>query len=185
MRTARATWWLGLLLAFGACGVEAPQGPPRAGDRLPALVAVDLLGDSVSTADYRGSALLLNLWATWCPPCRAEMPYLQALQDRFGAAGLAVVGVSVDDPGARRQLEAFLAEAGVTYDILLDPEMESMDALGAVGLPVTLLVDPEGVVRLFRTGPVVEGDERFLDAIRALLPEPDHSAAAAGGEDRS
>lgn len=172
----------GLLLVLAGCGVEVPQGPPRAGDPLPDLAALDLGGDSVSTADYRGRALLLNLWATWCPPCRAEMPYLQELQDRFGPAGLSVVGVSVDDRGARRQLDEFVAEAGVRYDILLDPEMESMDLLGVMGLPVTLLVDPEGVVRLFRTGPVDEADERFLDAIRALLPQGEVSGGPPAGE---
>lgn len=158
-----------VLVATG-CGLEAPQAPPRAGDPLPAMTALDLQGNEVSLADYRGRAVLLNLWATWCPPCRAEMPYLQELQDRFGPEGLSVVGVSVDDPGARRQLDEFLVESGVTYDILLDPAMESMDMLGVMGLPATFLVDAEGVVKLFRTGPISEEDEKFVDAVRALLP---------------
>lgn len=160
---------VGALAALG-CGMERPQAPPRAGDPLPEMTAVDLHGDEVRLADYRGRAVLLNLWATWCPPCRAEMPYLQELQERFGDQGLSVVGISVDDVGARRQLDEFLAESGVAYDILLDPGMESMDLLGVFGLPATLLVDAEGVVRLFRTGPISEEDPQFLNAVRALLP---------------
>lgn len=159
----------GVLLA--GCGIEAPQGPPRAGDPLPAFAAAGLDGAEVRLADYRGQALILNLWATWCPPCRAEMPYLQELQDEFGAAGLRVVGVSVDDTGARPSLEAFLRESGVTYDILLDPDMITMDLFGVLGLPATFLVDPSGTVTHVRTGPVMEGDERFLAQIRAILPE--------------
>lgn len=163
------------LLLVGAllpgCGIEAPQGPPRAGDPVPAFAALDLQGQEIRLADYRGQGLLLNLWATWCPPCRAEMPYLQELQDEFGGAGLRVVGVSVDDTGARPALESFLAESGVSYDILLDPEMRTMDLFGVLGLPATFLVDPSGTVTYVRTGPVMEGDESFLAQLRAILPE--------------
>ncbi|HSG50050.1 MAG TPA: TlpA disulfide reductase family protein [Longimicrobiales bacterium] len=169
----RATFAAAAALTVAACGLEAPQGPPRAGDPLPEMTAVDLQGREVRLADYEGRAVLLNLWATWCPPCRAEMPYLQELQDRFGDQGLSVVGISVDDSGARRQLDQFLAESGVEYDILLDPDMDSMDLLGVLGLPATLLVDAEGVVKLFRTGPISEEDQRFVDAVRALLPGAD------------
>ncbi|MDT8341150.1 MAG: TlpA disulfide reductase family protein [Longimicrobiales bacterium] len=176
MHTRRSTTYAAAALAVASlagCLPEGHVGPPRAGDPLPAMTATDLQGNDVAMADYRGQALLLNLWATWCPPCRAEMPYLQELQDEFGPAGLRVVGVSVDDPGARDLLEDFVASVDVTYDILLDPAMRSMDILGVMGLPATLLVDAEGTVTLFRTGPILEGDERFLAAVREILPEPE------------
>lgn len=157
------------LLLIGACVPEG-SAPPRAGDALPALSATTLEGQSVSLADYRGEAVLLNLWATWCPPCRAEMPYFQELSREYGPRGLNVVGVSVDNAGARDLLEAFLVEAGVDYDILLDPAMVSMDQLGVLGLPATFLVDTDGVVRHVRAGPVQEGDTTFTRAIEAILP---------------
>lgn len=172
---------LGVAVAAGACGVEVPTGPPRAGDPLPELSFTTLDGDSVSTADFRGDAVLLNLWATWCPPCRAEMPYLQEIQEEFAAGGLRVVGVSVDDMGARESLVAFLGESGVEYEILLDPTMASMDRLGVLGLPATFMVDPEGIVTWVRTGPVQEGDEAFLAAIRGALPGDAGAGASSAG----
>jgi cytochrome c biogenesis protein CcmG/thiol:disulfide interchange protein DsbE len=154
---------------MGGCVPEG-SGPPRAGDALPALTATTLDGESVALADYRGEAVLLNLWATWCPPCRAEMPYFQELSREYGPQGLNVVGVSVDNAGARDLLEDFLVEAGVDYDILLDPGMASMDELGVIGLPATFLVDPQGVLRHVRAGPVQEGDAAFIREIEAILP---------------
>ena len=166
----RTTQWPALLgLAFLA-GCTLENGPPRAGDALPDIRAESLDGATVSLADYQGRPVLLNLWATWCPPCRAEMPYFQELAERFQERGLAVVGISVDDPGARDLLEAFLEESGVDYDILLDPSMVSMDRLGVLGLPATFLVDSDGVVTLVRAGPVPESDQSFVDAIEAMLP---------------
>lgn len=167
--TLRSAAALACLLVVGACVPEG-SAPPRAGDALPSLTATTLDGESVALADYRGEAVLLNLWATWCPPCRAEMPYFQRLSREYGPRGLAVVGVSVDNAGARDLLEAFLVEAGVDYDILLDPGMVSMDELGVLGLPATFLVDTEGVVRHMRAGPVQEGDTTFTRQIEEILP---------------
>jgi cytochrome c biogenesis protein CcmG/thiol:disulfide interchange protein DsbE len=158
-----------LLFTLGAC-IPEDAGPPRAGDALPALTARSLEGEPVSLASYRGEGVLLNLWATWCPPCRAEMPYFQELSREYGPRGLRVVGVSVDNAGARDLLEAFLVEAGVEYDILLDPGMGSMDELGVLGLPATFLVDPQGVVRHVRAGPVQEGDTAFVRQLEGILP---------------
>ena len=159
-----------LVLALPAACVPEGSAPPRAGDALPALTARTLSGETVALSEYRGQAVLLNLWATWCPPCRAEMPYFQELSREYGPRGLSVVGLSVDNAGARDLLEAFLVEAGVDYDILLDPGMVSMDELGVLGLPATFLVDTDGVVRHVRAGPVQEGDTLFIREIEAILP---------------
>jgi thiol-disulfide isomerase/thioredoxin len=110
------------------------------------MAAVDLAGDTVSLQAYRGEGVLLNLWATWCPPCRAEMPYLQELADEYAPRGLRVVGVSVDDRGAHDQVLAFLEESGVRYEILLDPAMNVL------------------------TGPIPEGNEAFLARLEGILP---------------
>ena len=159
-----------LALALSGCQGEAGSRPPRAGDPLPPLQAVTLAGDTVALDAYRGKGLLLNVWATWCPPCRAEMPYLDEIAERYAGRGLAVVGLSVDDAGARPLLEDFLTEVDISYDILLDPEMVTMDRLGILGLPATFLVDPQGVVRVVRAGPILEGDQAFLDAVEGILP---------------
>ena len=174
--TTAVRWRRGLGLAalcalsLACAGDGSRVGPPRAGDPLPPMTAVDLDGDTVALERYRGQGLLLNLWATWCPPCRAEMPYLQQLADRYRERGLRVVGISLDDRGAWDLVREFLGESGVSYDILLDPAMTSMDQLGVLGLPATFLVDPDGIVRHLRNGPVAEGDETFLAQVESVLP---------------
>ncbi len=150
--------------------VPPDAGPPRVGDPLPELQARTLDGEDVRLDQLRGEAVLLNLWATWCPPCRAEMPYFQELSDAYGPRGLRVVGLSVDNAGARDLVEGFLEASGVEYEILLDPGMASMDRLEVLGLPATFLIDPGGVIRHMRMGPVAEGDTVFLRQIEAVLP---------------
>lgn len=177
--TARLRSVLAACLLFGACAPgDAFLGPPRAGDPLPPLETTSLSGQAVVTDSYQGRALVLNLWATWCPPCRAEMPYLQELSEEYGDRGLSVVGISVDGSGARDLLERFLEEAGVRYDILLDPAMVSMDELGILGLPATFLVDASGTISHVRTGPIMEGDESFIAELEAILPGTGGETAA-------
>lgn len=156
------------VLGWGCAGVSDAL-PPRAGDPLPDLEVRTLGGELVRLSSYGGRPLLLNLWATWCPPCRAEMPYLQELSDRYAGRGLAVVGISVDNASAADLVREFLSQSGVEYDILMDPAGASMDALGVVGLPATFLVDAQGTVRHIQTGPVDEEDRAFLDRLEALV----------------
>lgn len=171
-----------LLVAVSACGGERPDRatPPRLGDTVPLtrtddgkevpwLETVSLDGDTVAIADLRGSPVMLNLWATWCPPCRAEMPYFETIHREYGPRGLRVVGVTVDGRSALDQVHDFLETTGITYEILHDPSMISMDLFGVPGLPGTFLLDAEGVVRFVQVGPVVEGDPRFEGAIEALV----------------
>lgn len=173
-----------LLVAVSACGEAGNErvSPPRMGDTVPLtrtsggeevpwLEAFTLDGDTVSIADLRGSPVMLNLWATWCPPCRAEMPYFETLHQEHGPRGLRVVGVTVDGRSAIDQVHDFLQTTGITYEILHDPSMVSMDLFGVVGLPGTFLLDAEGVVRFVQVGPIVEGDPRFEGAIEALVSD--------------
>jgi peroxiredoxin len=159
-----------VLLTAAALACSVPEGPPRVGDDLPELSYESLTtGEMVQLADYEGNVVLLNLWATWCPPCRAETPYLQSVYEEFYDQGLRVVGISTDDPSAVDAVRMFTDEAGVTYDILLDPQSSSTGVFGAFGLPMTLLIDREGVVRWFLMAPIVENDPTFLQAVRDLL----------------
>jgi peroxiredoxin len=160
-----------IALLGGGCGGagDEPGGPRREGDVLPELQATTIAGEPVSLASYGGRPMVLNLWATWCPPCRAEMPYLQALHEEFSPRGLAMVGLSMDTPSATGAVEAFLEESGITYDILLDPNMAAMDVVAAMGLPVTLVVGADGRIELFRMGPVEEGDQAFEGSIEAVV----------------
>lgn len=150
-------------------GSDLP-GPPRVGEPIAAFAATSFAtGDTVSLESLRGQPVLLNLWATWCAPCRYETPYLQSLYERYQDRGLEMVGVSIDSPGNADLAMDFLAEHGVTYIQLHDPDQLSMDVYSVLGLPATFLIDSEGVVRLTRPGPVLETDSEFTDLIETLL----------------
>lgn len=152
------------------CGDADGSGRPEVGGDMPAYRAATLEGDTLALSALRGRPVLVNLWATWCTPCRRETPYLQSVSERFRDRGLEVVGVSVDNRTARTAIREFVAEYGVTYTILHDPAGRALDTFSAVGLPMTLVVDRGGVVRFVQMGPVPEGDppfERVLESVTA------------------
>ena len=143
-----------LLLALLApvlvgCGEEA--GPRQfravsAGDPAPAFAAATLDGDTLSLAALQGEAVLLNIWATWCLPCREEMPGLQQLHEEYNDQGLRVVGVSIDSRGAGRDVRDFLSSYGISFTILHDPEEQVTRAFRTTGVPETFLIDREGKI---------------------------------------
>lgn len=155
-------------LVLAACA-PAEEAGPTVGAPAPAYGARNLAGDSVSLAGLRGRVVLLNFWATWCAPCRHETPFLQALNEQHRSEGLEILGVSMDTGDARGQVADFVREYGVTYPILLDPQMRGMDLYRVLGLPATFLMDREGVLRWMRIGPVGETDRDFLNALEAVL----------------
>jgi len=128
-----------------------------------------LAGDTVTLASLQGEVVLLNLWATWCVPCRTETPYLQELSEQYGDQGFHVVGISLDTGDAADQVEMFVEEYGVTYTILHDPQMRGMELYQVPGLPATFMIDREGTIRWIRYGPILEGDTDFLGALEELL----------------
>jgi peroxiredoxin len=153
---------------ISACGGDAPAGP-RVGASAPEYTATTLSGDSLSLSSLRGQVVLVNLWATWCAPCRHETPFLQSLSVEHADEGLEIVGISMDTRDARDQVEAFVEEYGVTYRILVDPQMRGLDTWHVLGLPASFLIDREGTLRWMRFGPVSEDDEEFEEALGALL----------------
>ena len=171
MGARRCSGQVSLFLVFllAACA-PADLRPPGVGDAAPHFEAVSFENDRiVSLADYAGEVVLVNLWATWCGPCRFETPYLQEIYEENQERGLNIVGISVDSEGSLDAVEYFLEENGVTYDILLDPDMVSTDVFAAIGLPATFLIDQEGVIRFKKLGPILEGDPDFLEALEHAL----------------
>ena len=167
MRRAATALLLVASLGWGCATAEADW--PVVGAEAPAYGGATLAGDSVSLAGLRGQVVLLNLWATWCAPCRHETPFLEALFQARKAEGLTIVGVSMDTRDARNQVVEFVEEFGVTYPILLDPQMRGMDAYRVLGLPASFLIDRDGVLRWMRFGPVAENDQDFLSALERTL----------------
>ncbi|OJW21300.1 MAG: hypothetical protein BGO51_16975 [Rhodospirillales bacterium 69-11] len=111
---------------------------------LPELSFIDGDGRTRTLADFKGSPVLLNIWATWCVPCRKEMPSLDRLQAELGGSHLVVVPLSIDRQGLS-VVKAFYAELGLqSLGIFLDQSGGSASKVNAVGLPTTLFIDPSG-----------------------------------------
>lgn len=144
------------LLAVVAIGLYAGKRifrkemfPVAVGSTAPDFHAVTL--DSTrrmrSLADYRGQVVLLNVWATWCLPCRVEMPSIEKLHQRYGPNGLRIVAVSIDDPGTEAQIRAFVRDFKLTFEILHDPKNTISDAYQVGGYPETFVVGRDGIIR--------------------------------------
>jgi thiol-disulfide isomerase/thioredoxin len=110
----------------------------------PDFVLQDLQGKQVKLSDFRGKAVLLNFWATWCGPCKVEMPWFVELQKQYGPQGLEIVGVALDDSG-KDAIEKYAKEMGVNYTILQGQDSVG-DAYGAIGLPTSYFIDRDGKI---------------------------------------
>jgi len=131
------------------------------------IVFVDGDGQSLMLADFRAKTVLLNIWATWCVPCRKEMPTLDALQGQLGGAEFQVVALSIDRAGAE-VVRKFYAEIGIgNLALFIDTSMRAALALGTVGLPTTLLIDAEGRERGRLVGPAEWNSPEMIAFLKA------------------
>jgi peroxiredoxin len=116
------------------------------GHDAPDFTLTDLQGHVVKLSDLRGKAVVLNFWATWCPPCKQEIPWFVDLQKRYGPEGLQVVGVNMDDEGDQKNVAKFAAENSINYPVLLGKENVAAAYGGIDYLPTTFYIDRGGVV---------------------------------------
>ena len=164
-------------LATVACSESARVARSVAvGQPLPAYRTVNLAGDSVSIAQEKGRVVLLNLWATWCHPCRDEIPVLQALHERYASQGLRVIGVSVDANGEEPAIRDFMKAFRMTYPVWRDPNERISQLYLAIGVPTTFLVSREGVLLWRHTGPVRRDDRVLVQLIERALADTVASA---------
>jgi peroxiredoxin len=98
-------------------------------------------------ADYKGQVVLLNIWATWCGPCRIEMPSIERLHRAFGPRGLHVVAVSIDDPRTEGRIRAFADSLGLTFEMLHNPSGDIQQIYQTTGVPETFVIGPDGTIR--------------------------------------
>ncbi|HMN22680.1 MAG TPA: TlpA disulfide reductase family protein [Ottowia sp.] len=164
---SRRHWLLALLAAAGAAPARAQHAAePWPADRpLPPLVATDLAGRQWDLAALRGQPVLINFWATWCPPCKEEMPTLQTLHE-LESGRLTVLAVNVRE-GPRR-VRRYLQSAGLTLPVLPDPEGEITRAWDMTVFPTTVLIDASGRPRQLVRGAVDWAGPQALDWIEAL-----------------
>jgi thiol-disulfide isomerase/thioredoxin len=144
-----------------SCSPSERTAIPDVGVPAPAYRTVSLAGDSVSLAELRGKVVLLNIWATWCHPCRQEIPVLQRLHRAHAGRGLELVGVSVDARGEEGKVRDFARSFGMTYPLWLDPDERVAALFLAIGVPATYLIDRDGILRWKHIGPVKEGDREL------------------------
>ncbi len=111
-----------------------------------------LEGGKLRLADLRGKVVFLNLWATWCPPCKEEMPAMERLWQRYKGQGLVVIALSVDSSGVK-VVKPFIEQAKYTYRVGLDPKMEIAQLYGAHSVPSTFIIDRNGALRAIALGP--------------------------------
>lgn len=159
---------VGLVLTVAGCiAGDAPRA--EIGQPAPTYQARTITGDSVSLAALRGKVVLLNVWATWCAPCRDEIPYLQQLHEQYADSGLVVIGVSVDARGQEKEIDAFASELGMTYPVWLDPDQRVTTRFLSLGVPSTYLIDRAGILRWKHLGILRESNVEFHQALGAAF----------------
>jgi peroxiredoxin len=144
--------------AGGVCDVS--------GKAAPGFTLSDMNGASVSLADYKGKVVLLNFWATWCGPCKYEIPTFVKLQDKYRDRGVVFLGLSVDDP--LEQLKPFAQKYSINYPLLVGLGHEDVqDAYGPIyGIPITVMIDRQGNICRTHTGLASEAElEKQISAL--------------------
>jgi len=134
-------------LPASAANSNRQTASPRQGFAAPDFTLDLLGGGEVTLSDLRGAPVMLNLWASWCPPCRAEMPAIQAVYQEYGEEGLVVLAVNATNQDSESAAAAFVRDHGLTFPVPLDRD-GSVSVLYALrGLPTTYFIDREGVIR--------------------------------------
>lgn len=184
----RNAWILGLLAIVVALMIAAPRFlKPRHRGGLPTIVAAghtapdfelkDINGKMVKLSDFHGKAVVLNFWATWCPPCKTEIPWFEDLQNKYGNQGLAVVGVALDD-SSDSDIANFAKEMKMNYPVLLGKE-ETSDLYGGVdALPTTFYIDRNGKIINSVPG-LIDRKEIEDNVVKALNTKTESAASQA------
>lgn len=180
----RRTGWLALALMalpLAAAAAEVQLGTAKP---MPPLAFETMDGAPASLEQFRGKVVVLNMWATWCAPCREEMPSLDRLQTEVDPSRIVVLALAVDRAGPER-VRDFLREIGVSHlSVYRDPDMAAIRAVRSPGLPTTIIVDAQGKEVGRVLGDVDWADPKVVSALESLVPRAKQQAAlpaATGG----
>ena len=177
-----------IFLAIGVMGTTTAtsrSGKELVGKKAPSFVAPKVGGQLVSLENYKNKPLVLNFWASWCPPCRDETPGMERIWRKYEDQGVVILGINVQD--GEKEAERYISEFGVTFSNALDLDGSITVDYGVTGLPVTFFIDNDSVVAgrwvgsisedrldnwvsnlIFSTGAAVELDGENLDGYRSL-----------------
>ena len=157
-----------VIAGFAAWPLAAAELKPSGGRQVASFQLKDLSGTAHRLADYRGRVVLVNFWATWCEPCRDEMPAIEKLKERFSGRPFAVLAVNVDEPEAR--VRNFLASVPLSFTVLLDHERKLARSWNVRVLPASYVIAPDGTVRFRAEGEIDWGTRDVADRISSLFP---------------
>lgn len=126
-------------------------------------------GKNIRLAELRGNVVMLNFWASWCAPCRKEMPLLDGLSDRYGAAGFILLGINVEKDGTAG--DKIIKELGIKFPILYDSESKVSQAYNVDAMPTTVMIDKDGEIRYVNRGYRAGDENKYRKQIRELIRE--------------
>lgn len=152
-----------LTVYFRGGGSQASGPAALQGEAAPSFTVPNLAGSTSGLDAYRGHVVVMNLWASWCPPCRAEMPDLQRLYQSYKSRGVVVLGV--DQGESAERVSAFAQSLGIHYPLLLDQQQQYGRVYAALGLPTTILVNAQGIVVRGFDGPLA-----YQQMVAAVAP---------------
>ncbi len=147
----------------------APASSNSRMEAAPDFTLMNRSGEMVSLNDFRGQVVLINFWATWCAPCRKEMPFLEQIYQRYERLGVTLLGVNVED--GPEEAKAFLKETPVSFPVLFDMDKTVSSLYGVEAMPTTILVDRQGNVRFVHYGYQAGYENDYQDQIRTLVRE--------------
>ena len=154
---------------LGVFAVSSLAASDLSGQPAPDFSLKSSTGENLRLSEYRGDVVMINFWATWCGPCRQEMPLLDDLFDRYNRVGFNLLGVNIDDD-SRRAMQ-MVEDLGVSFPVLFDDSKKVSKLYQVEAMPVTVIVDREGTVRYVHHGYKPGYEEHYMTEIRSLLRE--------------
>ena len=145
--------------------------PIQPGLEMPNFTFPDINGREVSLSDHRGKVVLVNVWATWCPPCRQEMPSMQSLYEKFKGENFEILAVSIDSEG-REAVAPFMRKMNLTFPALLDPGETIRSLYGITGVPESFIIDKQGILVEKIIGPINWATPEVFFFFKDLIQKP-------------
>jgi len=158
-----------IALVFGVFAASSLAAGGMEGQPAPDFALKSSTGENMRLSEYRGDVVMINFWATWCGPCRQEMPLLDELYSRYQRVGFNLLGVNIDDDSGRAM--DMIEDLGVNFPVLFDARKEVSKLYDVEAMPVTVIVDRDGTVRYVHHGYKPGYEDMYLDQIRSLLRE--------------
>jgi len=138
-------------------------------DEAPDFTLKSLEGSNLRLEEYRGQVVLINFWASWCGPCRQEMPLLDRLHHRYEDTGFAVLGINVE--GEIKPAQEIVDKTNVTFPVLIDEDQKVSEMYNLEAMPSTVVVDRDGVVRYIHRGYKPGDEAKYVEVVKALIQE--------------